>query len=164
MSEDEKSGGYVGKGPGMRVWFCALAAFVVLAVLLVKRMATLITAESIDGSDRSWLVSASLLLMFLTTVCMFVIGWIREAYQGSAKVTPGVSGVEKFVHLLVPATSREYLMGDLEEQYRTEIACRYGRFRSRCWWWKEVLGVVWPYVRERVRRALGLELFRKFLR
>jgi hypothetical protein len=70
----------------------------------------------------------------------------------------------KRVLLRIPARSREHLLGDIEEEFRTEIVCKYGRFRARCWLWKEVLTAVLYYAWARTRRALGLELLRRFHR
>jgi len=87
---------------------------------------------------------------------------VKRALALAGKVNGGrVLG--RFVLRLVPARSRDYLLGDIEEEYR-EVVCKYGPFRSRCWWWLQVLGVVGPYGWARMRRALGVDALRKFLR
>lgn len=64
----------------------------------------------------------------------------------------------RIVFRLVEIRNREHLIGDLEEEYLTCVLQICGYFRARCWWWRQVLGIVWPYVRRRLARVLGLEM------
>ena len=85
----------------------------------------------------------------------------REKIKCPAEQEYSVPKLGRLILLLVPARSRAHLTGDLEEQYCTEIYPQYGRFWARCWWWMEVLGVIRPYVWQRVRRALSLQNLRR---
>lgn len=87
--------------------------------------------------------------------------YLRFQYPSVASVFDeqhaAMPSLERFVLLVVPIRSREHLIGDLEEEYRAEIAGNYGRFETRCWWLWQVLGVVRPYLWRRLRRWLGLD-------
>lgn len=72
--------------------------------------------------------------------------------------------LESIVFLLVPRESREHLIGDLEEEYRSEIVPSRTWFGARCWWWGQVFRVVAHYLWKRVRRVLGLEVVRGWRR
>lgn len=50
---------------------------------------------------------------------------------------------EWLVRLLVRGERREFVLGDLEEEFRERVA-RQGRFRARAWCWLEVARSAWP--------------------
>lgn len=70
----------------------------------------------------------------------------------------------RVLFLLVPRRSRDHLVGDLEEEYQKDILLFRSWFRARCWWWRQVLGIVGPYLVKRVKRVLGLEVVRGWRR
>lgn len=60
------------------------------------------------------------------------------------------------IFLLVEEKSREYLLGDLREEYLETILPFHGRFSARLWWWGEAFAAVWPYIWKRTKRVLKL--------
>jgi hypothetical protein len=58
--------------------------------------------------------------------------------------------VEKTILLLFPKRSREYLLGDLAEEY-AEIAAKHGVRFANLWYGKQVAGSVWPFLRAAIR-------------
>ena len=41
----------------------------------------------------------------------------------------------KFLLLLIPKKNREYVIGDLEEEFQTILVPQYGYRIARCWYW-----------------------------
>ena len=91
-----------------------------------------------------------------------LIGQVSERLRSSAGKLDGLPR-GSFVLLVVPARSREHLVGDLLDEYRTVVAERGPRYARR-WWWRQVLGIVGPYIRKRIAHALGLEFARRWRR
>jgi DNA-binding CsgD family transcriptional regulator len=60
--------------------------------------------------------------------------------------------------LLVPRSSREHLVGDLEEEYRTVVLPQYGARKARLWYWWQVISSVVPVLWAQLRRLIGLVL------
>ena len=59
------------------------------------------------------------------------------------------------LRLFVPATERETVLGDLEEEFRTQVEPRLGRSRAHAWYWKQAVSLAVMYVasRHRERRS-----------
>lgn len=69
----------------------------------------------------------------------------------------GVRLLERMFLLTIPKRSREHLIGDLEEEYRTIVLPEYGRFRARLWYWRQMLWIAGPFIWNKLKRALALE-------
>ena len=68
-----------------------------------------------------------------------------------------------FVLLLVPKKDREHLIGDLEEEYRTNILPEYGKFWARVWYWVQAIQAIGFYVWPFVKRVLGMAAIGKVI-
>lgn len=64
--------------------------------------------------------------------------------------------IAQFVLLLVPKRSREHLLGDLEEEYRSVLLPEYGGFWARVWYWEQIALAIGEYLWPFVKRVLGL--------
>jgi len=61
----------------------------------------------------------------------------------------------QFVLLLIPKRSREHLIGDLEEEYRSVVLPQYGRFWAGVWYWGQTLWAIGPYLWVGLKRVFG---------
>lgn len=52
---------------------------------------------------------------------------------------------EKILLLICPQKSREYILGDLAEEY-ISIAAKHGARFANLWYWKQVITSVWPFL------------------
>src|SRR5581483_10932756 len=62
---------------------------------------------------------------------------------------------------LIPAKDREYLVGDLEEEFRTIILPRYGPAKARLWFWQQTMIAIGPFIIQFFKRAILLKLVGK---
>ncbi|MDQ1591610.1 MAG: hypothetical protein QOG71_2237 [Pyrinomonadaceae bacterium] len=60
---------------------------------------------------------------------------------------------EKLLLLILDKKGREYLVGDLAEEY-TEIAAKQGERFAKVWYYKQVAASAWPMIRKGVRWGL----------
>src|SRR2546425_2003462 len=67
----------------------------------------------------------------------------------------------RFLLLLIPKKNREYLVGDLEEEFHTILVPEYGYRIARCWYWAQVLAAFLPILWEQLKRASGLAVVLK---
>lgn len=65
---------------------------------------------------------------------------------------------------LIDVRTREYVVGDLEEEYWTVIIISRRWLSARCWWWRQVFAMVGYGVWKRLLRLVGLELARRLRR
>lgn len=63
---------------------------------------------------------------------------------------------EKLLYLFLPNRMRKPLIGDLEEEFRTEIAPKFGARFARVWYWKQVLSSLWPLLCRRLIKLASL--------
>ncbi|HEY0738868.1 MAG TPA: permease prefix domain 2-containing transporter [Herpetosiphonaceae bacterium] len=54
----------------------------------------------------------------------------------------------------VPKQKREYVLGDLEEEYR-EIYDRNGKKHANVWYWWQVVRSFWPYIISTIKKVVG---------
>lgn len=108
-----------------------------------------------SATDICYLVSVALLMVFIDAIPRIVQN-IRQ---------PGrhVPRYAHFLLLLVPQKSREHLIGDLEEEYRTVVLPRYGTSLAVLWYWMQTMWVIGPYIWAGVQRAVGLEIIWKLI-
>jgi hypothetical protein len=66
--------------------------------------------------------------------------------------------------LLIPKRTREHLVGDLEEEYRTIVLPGYGRFRAQLWYLAQMIVAVGSYTWMAFKRFLGFGFQRKLHR
>lgn len=62
----------------------------------------------------------------------------------------------QFALLLIPKKNREHLVGDLEEEYRTKLFPKHGRFWAQLWYWEQTLVALGFYVWPFLKRVLGM--------
>jgi hypothetical protein len=65
--------------------------------------------------------------------------------------------------LLIPKKNREYVIGDLEEEFHTILVPEYGYRIARCWYWAQVLAAFVPMLWDQLKRASGLAVVLKLL-
>jgi hypothetical protein len=70
--------------------------------------------------------------------------------------------VEKAILLLFPKKSREYLIGDLAEEY-AEIASNHGVRFANFWYWKQVVASAWPFFMKALRWGLLASWVRRLI-
>lgn len=70
---------------------------------------------------------------------------------------------EYLLYLVLPKEERETVPGDLLEEYRTVILPKFGVRLARLWFAKQVMSSIWPFLKRRVLKALGLATLLKFL-
>jgi transcriptional regulator with XRE-family HTH domain len=63
--------------------------------------------------------------------------------------------------LLLPRKHRESLVGDIEQDYRTNILPRYGRKAASFWFWKQVLTEIVPGLYLRIIASVAKHFFWK---
>jgi len=69
----------------------------------------------------------------------------------------------KFLLLLIPKKNREYVIGDLEEEFHTILVPEYGYRIARWWYWAQVLAAFVPILWDQLKRASGLAVVLKLL-
>jgi hypothetical protein len=62
----------------------------------------------------------------------------------------------EFILFLIPKRSREYLIGDLEEEYRTKMLPEFGSFRANILYWEQTMVAIICYLWPVLKRLLGL--------
>jgi len=70
----------------------------------------------------------------------------------------------RFLLLLVPKRNREYLLGDLEEEYLTIVLPEYGDRLARLWYWWQVAISIAPLLWTQIKRTAGFVLLWKRVR
>jgi hypothetical protein len=71
--------------------------------------------------------------------------------------------IPKLLLLCVPKQSRECLIGDLEEEFRTILVPEYGCIIARLWYWEQVLCSLIPILWEQFKRVAGIVALLRFL-
>lgn len=69
----------------------------------------------------------------------------------------------EFLLLLIPQQDREYLIGDMEEEFTTIVLPRHGRKRACLWYWWHTMFSLFPYVRQFVKRLLGIAVILRLI-
>jgi hypothetical protein len=69
----------------------------------------------------------------------------------------------RFVPLLMPKTNREYLLGDIEEEYWTKVLPLYGARKARLWYWKQVVVSLLPSLWNQFKSVARAVLFIRFV-
>lgn len=90
----------------------------------------------------------------LRRLAIGVAGVLIAISEIFASVSP--SRASHFILLLIPKRSREHLIGDLEEEYRTKVLPEYGRFWARLWYWEQTILAIGFYMWPMIKRVLGL--------
>lgn len=62
----------------------------------------------------------------------------------------------KFMLLLIPKKYRENIVGDLEEEYRTQVLPEFGPRKAAIWYWTQVLCSLLPLAWSQIKRIAGL--------
>jgi hypothetical protein len=70
--------------------------------------------------------------------------------------------VEKAILLIFPKKSREYLIGDLAEEY-AQIAANHGVRFANLWYWKQIIASVWPFLMKALRWGLLVSWVRRLM-
>lgn len=61
-----------------------------------------------------------------------------------------------FILLLIPKRHREYLIGDMEEEYARIVLPQYGSARAKLWYWWHVVISIWPFLWVFVKRIVTI--------
>jgi len=69
----------------------------------------------------------------------------------------------RFVLLLIPKRNREYLVGDLDEEFNTVILPQYSRFVAKCWYFEQVMLAIGFYLWPAIKKILGLSVLYKLI-
>ena len=77
------------------------------------------------------------------------------------KASPPLAG-RYVLDLLLPRKHRENLIGDIEQDYRTNILQRYGRTAASIWFWKQVLSEIIPGLYLRLVTTFVKHFFSRF--
>ena len=59
---------------------------------------------------------------------------------------------EYLLYLLLPKSERDYIPGDLIEEYNTIIQPKFGKRRAMLWYWKQVISSIGPILWSRLKR------------
>jgi hypothetical protein len=89
----------------------------------------------------------------------------RHTDDGCA-VSPGprkTPRVPKLLLLCVPKQSRECLLGDLEEEFRTILLPEYGCVIACLWYWEQAICSLVPILLEQFKRVAGIVALLRFL-
>jgi len=70
---------------------------------------------------------------------------------------------EYLLYLLLPKSDRDAIAGDLIEEFRSTMVPKFGSTAARVWFVKQVFSSLWPVLKQRVLRALGILSVTKFL-
>lgn len=70
---------------------------------------------------------------------------------------------EYLLYLLLSKAERDAVAGDLIEEFRGTIVPKFGPRAARFWFVKQVLSSIWPVLKQRVLRALGILAASKYL-
>jgi hypothetical protein len=74
---------------------------------------------------------------------------------------------EWLAYLLLPRSHRESMLGDLEEEFHTTIAAKFGLRRARFWYWWQVVRSIVPLLSRRLTKLAFLggivDLLRRWL-
>jgi hypothetical protein len=70
---------------------------------------------------------------------------------------------EYLLYFVLPKPDREAIPGDLIEEFRSKVVPKFGPRAARIWFIKQVFASIWPVVKLRVLRALGILSITKYL-
>lgn len=62
---------------------------------------------------------------------------------------------ERLLYFFLPKDQRDYIPGDLAEEFRTFILPRHGAAFARLWYWKQVGSSLWPILSSRIIKLAG---------
>jgi hypothetical protein len=135
-----------------------------VVVILVAIMLKLTMAGHVVLSIGSYLVIVYCELQFklFTRMEDSLLKQLKEfCKQGDAHDIPlrPIEAVLRFI----PERSREHLIGDLEEEYRTIILPQRGQKLAQCWYLYQVINIIRAYSCQRFRRLIGIEKVRKLI-
>jgi len=86
---------------------------------------------------------------------------VRDNYVAASQDHP--PSFAEFILLLIPKRSREHLIGDLEEEFRTTVLPHHGRVLAKCWYFEQVVLAVGFYLWPTIKRILGLTAIFKLI-
>ena len=72
--------------------------------------------------------------------------------------------IPKLLLLCVPKQSRECLIGDLEEEFRTILLPEYGWIIACLWYWEQAICSLIPILWEQVKCVAGIGALLRFFR
>jgi hypothetical protein len=100
-------------------------------------------SENSKDSERLALMAVGLIILFALTGK----AGSKTQQEGSPKLG------QYLLYLLLSKKDREYLIGDLDEEY-LEVLAKFGRRWADIWYYKQVVASAWPLI----RKAAGLGL------
>jgi hypothetical protein len=139
---------------------CYLAVFISLILYCVAGNGSILYAfvnlavdyyPAIVGSIQGAYIALGVLLVFSI--------YLLLSFTGAISIAIYCPPPTSICLLIVPKRSREYLIGDLKEEYRT----RNKKF-ARLWYCRQVINVIGHYWWTALRRLAGLDAILKIIR
>jgi hypothetical protein len=78
----------------------------------------------------------------------------NDRHHPAQETTHVPASGEFLLRLFLSQQERCYLPGDLEEEYKTVMFPRFGKWRADLWYWGQVFRTVGPLVGQAVRKAV----------
>ena len=79
-----------------------------------------------------------------------------EEHRAVDNVKSVPQGGEKLLYWLLPKEHREYIPGDLAEEFFTVVLPKFGLRYARWWYWRQVVASTGPILRNRLRKLLAI--------
>lgn len=87
-----------------------------------------------------------------------------EALPRDGKFVASPPRTASFILLLIPKRHREFLLGDIEEEFATKVVPQYGTTVGALWYWWHVLISIWPFLWALAKRIAAFVVIWRGLR
>jgi hypothetical protein len=88
----------------------------------------------------------------LTALLLGISKHLGTRKDTTPEITPPPLG-EFALYMLLSKEDREYLIGDLEEEF-IEVQAKFGSKKASVWYYKQVMTSIWPLMRKGIRVGL----------
>lgn len=115
--------------------------------LAKKRKSDLADASKFNSPEQS-----IIRVVALIEACLSIAKRLSRLSASKPSHRPPQLG-EFALYMILSKEDREYLIGDLEEEF-VKVQAKFGTKKARVWYYKQVLTSAWPMIRKALRFGL----------
>lgn len=126
----------------------------------------LIAAGGIAGFIGVLFIAFPIALLVVALIVATSRSTVRQAApvrKGYPKPYWAIPRRAQYLLLLVPHKNREFILGDLEEEFRTILLPQYGLRKAQAYYWWHTFGSLAPFILRFFKRALGLAVILRLI-
>lgn len=105
------------------------------------------------SSDETERIIRSVASVFFLGFIFYVLQQQKRAAEKTSVEKPPAEtprAGEFLLYMILPRNEREYLIGDLAEEY-SQVRSKFGKGAADVWYYKQVAGSAWPLIKKAVR-------------